>query len=213
MRRLSFNLWYLRRPPWDSGIVPPEVVDFIHTHPLSRALDLGCGTGTSSLALAKAGWQVTGVDFVPRAIRIARAKAKAAGVSVDFRVGDVTRLMRPSTAPSTPALPAPAQVQVAGGAREGQTAPLGAYDLVLDIGCFHGLSSQQKRIYLAQLPDLLTPSGTWLMYGFFKLDETPGPGLFPGDLEIAALHLTLVRRQDGVDKKGRASAWFWFQKA
>ena len=222
IRRLSFNLWYLRRPPWDSGIVPPEVVDFICTHPPGRALDLGCGTGTSSLALAKAGWQVTGVDFVPRAIRIARAKAKAAGVSVDFRVGDVTRLMRPSTAPSTPALPqghtctcsrCKCRDDAAGGAREGRTAPLKAYDLVLDIGCFHGLSSQQKRIYLAQLPDLLTPSGTWLMYGFFKLDETPGPGLFPGDLEIAALHLTLVRRQDGVDKKDRPSAWFWFQKA
>jgi hypothetical protein len=32
------------------------------------------------------------------------------------------------------------------------------------------------------------------------------------DIELAELHLQLVQRQDGFDKKNRPSAWFWFQK-
>ncbi len=99
IRRLIFSLWYLRHPPWDSGIVPPEVEELIATHPVSgkeqippRALDLGCGTGTSSLALARAGWAVTGVDFTRRAINIAKKKALEANLKIKFYVADVTRL-------------------------------------------------------------------------------------------------------------------------
>jgi SAM-dependent methyltransferase len=190
LRRLSFLFWYTRRAPWDSGIVPPEVEAFIREHPAGRtlrqaqgrALDLGCGTGTSSLALARAGWDVTGVDFVPRAIKSAKQKAKSGGIFVDFRVDDVTRLRGIS----------------------------GPFDLVLDIGCFHGLAAGQKLRYLDNLASLLAPGGTWLLYGFFKPEESPGPGFIPADLVRASSRLTLVRRRDGTDKNDRPSAWFWF---
>ncbi len=186
-RRLNFSLWYYRRPPWDSGIVPPEVMDFISNHGPGRALDLGCGSGTSSLALAQAGWRVTGVDFAPRAIRIAKQKAKRQKLEVDFRVGDVTSL-------HYSLFPVP-------------------YDLVLDIGCFHGLSPVGKLSYLEQLPRLLTPGGIWLLYGFFKEAGAGGPGLVDADLEWAAKVLELIERQDGVDKKSRHSAWFTYKFA
>ncbi len=202
LRPLLFELWYYCRPPWESGSVPPEVDEFIAAHPSTgsgqarrRALDLGCGTGTSSLALARAGWQVTGVDFAPRAIRLARRKAKAANLEVDFRVGDVTQLIGPSSAPS-----------------KEQAAPLRAFDLVLDIGCFHGLGTHDKAAYLHNLDHLLAPDGTWLMYGFFKPDAHPGPGLLPVDLELIKYHVTLTERKDSWDKKNRPSTWFWFQK-
>ncbi|MEA2667437.1 MAG: hypothetical protein QOJ33_371, partial [Chloroflexota bacterium] len=42
--------------------------------------------------MASKGWKAIGVDFVPRAIRTARAKAARTGDSVVFMVGDVTRL-------------------------------------------------------------------------------------------------------------------------
>ncbi len=181
-RRLVFDLWYLRRPPWDSGIVPPEVDDFIREHPPGRALDLGCGTGTSSLALARAGWTVTGVDFARRAITIAKKKAHTANLTIDFRVADVLHL---------PLLPDP-------------------FSLVLDIGCFHGLSPSGKAAYLNQLEYLLAPGGTWLLYGFFKPSDGPGPGLMDADLEN--IPLKLIKRQDGIDRKTRPSAWLWFKK-
>jgi SAM-dependent methyltransferase len=184
LRRLIFSLWYYRRPPWDSGIVPPEVVDFIASHEPGRALDLGCGSGTSSLALAHAGWRVTGVDFAARAIRIAKQKAKIKRLAVEFRVGDVTRL--PDSLFSAPC------------------------DLVLDIGCFHGLSTDGKSTYIGQLPRLLAPNGTWMLYGFFKSGGAPGPGLQEIDLEHIKGGLDLIKRQDGTDKIGRSSAWLWF---
>ncbi|HZD55845.1 MAG TPA: class I SAM-dependent methyltransferase, partial [Anaerolineales bacterium] len=68
LRRIFFNLWYYREPPWDTGISPPELLAFIESHPAGQALDLGCGTGTNVITLARNGWQVTGVDFAPRAI-------------------------------------------------------------------------------------------------------------------------------------------------
>src|SRR3972149_2064567 len=92
LKHLSFTVWYFGRPPWDSGISPPELLEFIRSHPAGRAIDLGCGTGTNVLTLARAGWQVTGVDFVLRAIRIAKQKIKQAGVTADLRVGNVTKL-------------------------------------------------------------------------------------------------------------------------
>jgi SAM-dependent methyltransferase len=60
--------------------------------PYGRALDLGCGSGIWAVSLAQRGWQVTGVDFVPKALRRARERARQAGVEVEFIEGDVTTL-------------------------------------------------------------------------------------------------------------------------
>ncbi len=60
--------------------------------PYGRALDLGCGSGIWAVALAQRGWQVTGVDFVPKALHRARERAEQADVEVEFLEGDVTRL-------------------------------------------------------------------------------------------------------------------------
>ena len=60
-----------------------------------RVVDLGCGTGTDAVALARWGVRsVTGVDKDRRALAAARRRAKAARVArhVSFVHGDVTRL-------------------------------------------------------------------------------------------------------------------------
>jgi len=44
-----------------------------------RALDIGCGTGDHAVNLARRGWDVTAVDFVPRALDVGRAKAVEGG--------------------------------------------------------------------------------------------------------------------------------------
>lgn len=187
LTRLIFNLWYLRRPPWDSGISPPELLEFIQTHPPGRALDLGCGSGTSSITLARAGWQVTGVDFASRAIQTAKRKTKNVNARVDFLVADVTHL--PPSLFSTP------------------------YDLALDIGCFHGLSKGQRAAYLDNLERLLAPRGYWLLYGFFKsAPDASGPGLAAPEPDAFAARFPLQWRKDGFDKKKRPSVWLLFQK-
>ena len=75
-RRLLYNLWYYFHPPWDTGISPPELMDFIKSHPPERALDMGCGTGTNVITLAQHGWQAMGVDFTRRAIKLGRRKVR-----------------------------------------------------------------------------------------------------------------------------------------
>ncbi len=184
LRRLSFNLWYLGRPPWDSGISPPELLDFLNEHAPGRAIDLGCGTGTNVITLARHGWQVTGIDFAPRAVKIAKRKMHQANVKADVRIGDVTR-MNDLT---------------------------GRFDLALDIGCFHGV--ENKEGYLSELGRLLAAGGHWLMYGFFKARGPSGPGLAASDPDlIQARGFRLLWRKDGLDKRGRPSAWFLFQKS
>src|SRR5947207_14070709 len=81
--------------PWDSGVPPPELKDLVegpNRKTPGKALDLGCGTGTNAIYMTQHGWDVTAIDFVPRAIETARAKAQAANVGPRLIQGDVTKL-------------------------------------------------------------------------------------------------------------------------
>ncbi len=55
----------------------------------ASVLDLGCGPGWSSLFLARAGWNVVGMDISERMIDIARERAEQENVAVNFELGDL----------------------------------------------------------------------------------------------------------------------------
>ena len=56
--------------PWDTGIVPPEVVALVASGLLTPdwALDIGCGSGFNSRYLAWHGFKVVGVDLAQSAL-------------------------------------------------------------------------------------------------------------------------------------------------
>ena len=56
-----------------------------------RILDIGCGTGRHAIELAKRGYRVTGFDLSEGQLRLAREKAAAADVTVDFQRRDATQ--------------------------------------------------------------------------------------------------------------------------
>jgi SAM-dependent methyltransferase len=55
----------------------------------ATALDLACGLGRHAIAMAKRGYQVTGVDFNPHYLEIAAEESQKAGVSARWMVGDM----------------------------------------------------------------------------------------------------------------------------
>lgn len=185
-RWARFNWLYLQRPPWDTGISPPELTSFIQHHPPGRAIDLGCGTGTNLVTLAKAGWQVTGVDFVPKAVLQARRKLQKAGFDGGVvRLGDVARLDT---------------VQ-------------GAYDLVFDIGCYHGLAESARVEYRKNLNMILDPGGWYLLYAHWKPEDNQnGVGITVDDLSGLEQILVLERREDSLDRWNRKATWMLFHK-
>ena len=183
--RLLFRLRYLVKTPWDSGVSPPELLDFIAENPPGRALDLGCGTGTNVITLAQNGWEVRGIDFVPKAIRSGKRKARRAGVQVELLVGDVIDL----------------------------NLYQGPYDLILDMGCYHVLNQKQRTVYQDNLVKALAPGGTFLLYSF--LNRTPEQTfLSEQEIDAFSKLFKLTDRQDGEDKgggAGYASVWLWFK--
>ena len=59
------------------------------------ALDIGCGTGFLSLELAQRGHRVTGIDFAPAMLALARRKAMQAGADIHFEEADAENLPLP----------------------------------------------------------------------------------------------------------------------
>jgi SAM-dependent methyltransferase len=55
-------------------------------------LDVACGTGNASIPAANAGARVTGLDFSPELLEIARERAADAMVEIDFVEGDAQEL-------------------------------------------------------------------------------------------------------------------------
>ncbi len=60
--------------------------------PGSTVLDLGCGIGRHAIGMARRGHHITGLDFNARYLAIAGDEARAAGVEVAWRQGDMREL-------------------------------------------------------------------------------------------------------------------------
>lgn len=191
LRRRAFERRYRHgETPWDTGITPPEVVAFIDSDPPpppGRALDLGCGTGTNALYLARKGWQVAGVDFSNTAIEAAQRKSGGEGTSgVSFRQADVTRLHE-------------AGIE-------------GPFDFVLDIGCYHGIAASRKAAYVEGVAAVAAPGATFMTFAWGPNAHLPGRHptrereirrRFGGAFE-------LVRIEPGQEPPG--AAWFTLRR-
>jgi 2-polyprenyl-6-hydroxyphenyl methylase/3-demethylubiquinone-9 3-methyltransferase len=64
----------------------------------ARVLDVGCGGGLLTEALAQSGALVTGIDLAPTMIDVARLHAIEQGLAIDYRVAGAQELARASSA-------------------------------------------------------------------------------------------------------------------
>jgi SAM-dependent methyltransferase len=79
---------------------PAEVEQLVKLLPIAkqdRILDLCCGIGRHSLAFARAGFAVVGVDRTPRFIEQARQAAESRDLTVEFLVGDMREYCVPTS--------------------------------------------------------------------------------------------------------------------
>jgi len=200
------------KPRWDTNVTPPEVVETIERGNIGRgrmvsptiennlqqlnrqgenvrrALDLGCGTGTNSIYLARAGFQVVGVDFSAKAIAAARDKARRENIAADFLTGDVTRLD-------------------ALGAND-------PFDFILDIGCFHSVEPSRWKNYAAELSRLTRPGALFMLYAFSprKMLLRRLGATSEEVKQTFAEYFSLERVEEGTDRGEFSSAWYWFRR-
>ena len=158
-QRLFRLLYRFGFTPWDGHPMSPTLVDLVEGDgalEVGSALDVGCGTGDNSVYLAKHGWRVTGVDYVSKPLEAARAKATAAGVTVDFKQADATRL---------------------------ESAGIGTgFTLIVDSGCLHGMSSEDRDAYVRGIGSVIAPGGTVLIIAFTPGGSFGVPGISPDEV-------------------------------
>ena len=129
--------------PWDGHTLSPALRDLIEGPAAlspGSALDIGCGTGDSSIYLARHGWHVTAVDVAAKALEKARVKAASEHVRVNFARADATRV---------------------------SSAGIGqAFALILDSGCLHGMNDDARDRYVQELGAVAAPQARLLIFAF-----------------------------------------------
>jgi len=123
--------------PWDIGRPDYNLVNIVIDTPIipCKALDIGCGTGDSSIWLAQNGFQVTGSDTVELAVKMAQEKADKNKVDCKFLKSDILKDKIPDS----------------------------SFEFVFDRGCFHtfDLKSERKR-FARNVAYMIKNGGLWL---------------------------------------------------
>lgn len=77
---------------WITVPLARELIEAVEPRPGARVLDVATGTGHVALEAARIACTVTGIDYVPELVEVARRRAEAEGLEVDFQVADAENL-------------------------------------------------------------------------------------------------------------------------
>jgi SAM-dependent methyltransferase len=99
-----------------------------------RALDLGCGTGVYSVYLARQGYEVTGLDFIPKALQMAKERGQVEKVKVNWIATDLLEWKSTER-----------------------------FDLILDSGTLHTITAEKMSRYKEQLLSWLADDGDFIL--------------------------------------------------
>jgi SAM-dependent methyltransferase len=139
--------------PWDRGAVNPQLDTWLENGALSpcRILVPGCGAGYEVAALARAGFDVTGLDYAPMAIELTRQALDGTSAKALLVEADVL-----DWRPDRP------------------------FDAVYEQTCLCALYPDQWRAYADQLARWLRPSGRLFALFVQYLRPSPADGAILG---------------------------------
>lgn len=139
----------LHKIPWNIEIPPDVLVELVDSGKVKpcKTIDLGCGTGNYAIYLASVGFDVTGIDISPTAIKIAQENAKKKGIKCNFLVADVL-----------------------GNLNEVKE----KFDFAYDWELLHHIFPEQRRIYIENVYKILNPGGKYLSVCFSEKDPEFG---------------------------------------
>ena len=150
--------------PWDTGTVDSELVAVLDSPGFPRprvAVDIGCGTGTNVVYLARQGVDATGIDLAPTAVEIATAKARSAGAAkAGFLAGDILAAT---------------------------LVPAATADFVFDRGCFHCIPPDGRLLFAQCVHDMLAAGGHWLSLSGNADEQRPEGEQGPPQLRAAEI--------------------------
>lgn len=135
--------------PWNREDPPQALVDFLEEGRVTpcKTIDLGCGVGNYAIHLAGLGFDVTGIDFAPTAIKQAKAKAEASGIPCRFLVADVLGDLREITE---------------------------AFEFAYDWHLLHHIYPEHRQRFVRNVSRLLAPGGLCLSVCFSEDDPAFG---------------------------------------
>jgi ubiquinone/menaquinone biosynthesis C-methylase UbiE len=136
--------------PWHREEAAESLVEAVRRGLLPKgiAVDVGCGTGTDLLFLARQGYRVVGVDIAVEPLRFARERLRQAGLEVPLIQADVRFL------PFRDA----------------------SIDLICDSGCFHCFAPEIRPMYARSVARVLKPGGVLFMREFHHDQQEPPSG-------------------------------------
>jgi 2-polyprenyl-3-methyl-5-hydroxy-6-metoxy-1,4-benzoquinol methylase len=169
--------------PWNRATASDPISAWADGRSPGVAVDLGCGTGADARHLAGLGWQVTAVDYVPKAIAMARQHDRES--QVIWRVCDVT-----------------AEDQVD---PDGMLA--GACDLVVDNGCLHGVPAAARKGWAATVNRLAMPGAALLV----RAVPPRNRGIAPAGISAADIAALLGDGWLNLDRP--APGWVHYQRS
>jgi len=139
----------LEEIPWNIETPPNALVELVENGKVKpcKTIDLGCGTGNYAIYLASIGFDVTGIDISPTAIKIAKENAKKKGVKCNFLVTDVL-----------------------GNLDEVKE----TFDFAYDWELLHHIFPEQRKKYIENVYRILNPKGKYLSVCFSEKDPQFG---------------------------------------
>ena len=145
---------------WDLGGPTPVFERIASEIPKGRICVIGCGRGYDAVTFAKAGFEVTAIDFAKTAVLASRENARKEEVEMTVLREDFFDL--------------PDELH-------------DQFDYVLEYTCFCAISPERRFEYDRVIWQLLKPEGKLLAL-FFPLDKNVDEGGPPWGVNISELH-------------------------